>query len=59
MAKRRWHVPMECRDIGARAHGTSEFRIAEASLGLQSNGNGIAEARTGRWTTIGFSDMVV
>eukprot|EP00614_Pseudopedinella_elastica_P003418 CAMPEP_0172596212 /NCGR_PEP_ID=MMETSP1068-20121228/15977_1 /TAXON_ID=35684 /ORGANISM="Pseudopedinella elastica, Strain CCMP716" /LENGTH=46 /DNA_ID= /DNA_START= /DNA_END= /DNA_ORIENTATION= len=36
MAKRRWHVPTECRDVEARAHGTSKFRIAEANLELQS-----------------------
>ena len=39
MAKRRWDVPTEYRKTGARARGTSEFRIVEASLGLQPNGN--------------------
>eukprot|EP00614_Pseudopedinella_elastica_P004066 CAMPEP_0172589828 /NCGR_PEP_ID=MMETSP1068-20121228/8394_1 /TAXON_ID=35684 /ORGANISM="Pseudopedinella elastica, Strain CCMP716" /LENGTH=37 /DNA_ID= /DNA_START= /DNA_END= /DNA_ORIENTATION= len=37
MAKRPWHVPTECRDVGARAHGTSKFQLAEASLGHQPN----------------------
>eukprot|EP00614_Pseudopedinella_elastica_P009470 CAMPEP_0172598114 /NCGR_PEP_ID=MMETSP1068-20121228/18118_1 /TAXON_ID=35684 /ORGANISM="Pseudopedinella elastica, Strain CCMP716" /LENGTH=76 /DNA_ID=CAMNT_0013397853 /DNA_START=129 /DNA_END=357 /DNA_ORIENTATION=- len=33
MAKRRWHVPTtECRKTGARAHGTSKIRLAEAHL---------------------------
>ena len=32
MAKRPWHVPTEYLKIGARTHGTSNFRLAGASF---------------------------